>query len=70
MNKKEFRASLYRAYVSSGAQDHVLIQKNIEIAESFVFDKREVTAFDLNKINIVKTEGAPQLNGSYSLGKT
>ena len=52
MNKKEFRANLDRTYVSSGMHDHVLIQKNIEIAESFVFDKHGITAFDLNKINI------------------
>lgn len=70
MNKKEFRASLYRTYVSSGMYDHVLIQKNIEIAESFVFDKHEITAFDLNKINIAMAEGVHQSNGSHALGKT
>lgn len=70
MNKKEFRASLYRAYVSSGMYDHVLIQKNIEIAESFVFDKHEITAFDLNKINIAMAEDAHRSNGSRALGKT
>ena len=56
MNKKEFRANLYRTYVSSGMHDHVLIQKNIEIAESFVFDKHGITAFDLNKINIANDQ--------------
>ena len=70
MNKKEFRANLYRTYVSSGMHDHILIQKNIEIAESFVFDKHGITAFDLNKINIAMAEGTRQSNGSYALGKT
>lgn len=70
MNKKKFRANLYRTYVSSGMHDHVLIQKNIEIAESFVFDKHGITAFDLNKINIAMVEGAHQSHGSYALGKT
>ncbi|RKG46515.1 hypothetical protein D7V64_17400 [Acinetobacter cumulans] len=70
MNKKEFRANLYGAYVSSGMHNHVLIQKNIEIAESFVFDKHGITAFDLNKIKIATAEGVHQSNGSYALGKT
>lgn len=69
MNRKEFRANLYQTYVSSGMHDHVLIQKNIEIAESFVFDNREITAFDLHKINKAIIEDASQSNGSYALGK-
>lgn len=67
--RKKFRANLYQAYVSSGMRDHVLIQKNIEIAESFAFDKHEITAFDLRKINQAIIEDASQSNGSYALSK-
>lgn len=70
MSKKKFRANLYRAYVSSGMHDHMLIQKNIEIAESFVFNKHKITEFDLNKINTAMAKDVHQSNGSYALGKT
>jgi hypothetical protein len=68
MNRKEFRANLYQTYISLGVYDHVLIQKNIEISESFVFDNQEITAYDLHKINQVTIEDASQSNGSYALG--
>ena len=46
MTRGEFRANLYQTYVSSGIQDHVLIQEYIKIAESFVFDQKEFTPSD------------------------
>lgn len=56
MTKEEFRASLYKTYISSGYQDPVLIQEYVQIAESFVFDKKKFTQADyrLLKKNITK----------------
>lgn len=68
MNRKEFKANLYQTYISLGVYDHVLIQKNIKISESFVFDNQEITAYDLQKINQATIEDASQSNGSYALG--
>lgn len=69
MTREEFRANLYQTYVSSSVCDPVLIQEYIRIAESFVFDSHEITAFDLQKINQATIEDAHQSNGSYALCK-
>ncbi|KAB1852264.1 hypothetical protein F4W09_14790 [Acinetobacter tandoii] len=39
----EFRADLYKTYIASGMQDHVLIQEYINIAEAFVFHEKKFT---------------------------
>lgn len=46
MTREEFRANLYQAYIASGMHDPVLVQEYINIAESFVFDKKVFTKSD------------------------
>lgn len=50
MNKKDFRAKLYQTYIASGMRDHMLIQEYIKIAESFVFDKKQHTNLEKEKL--------------------
>ena len=52
MTREEFRANLYQTYVSTGMNDHALIQEYIHVAESFVFDKKKHTKID--EENLIK----------------
>lgn len=46
MTRTEFRADIYKIYVASGMQDHVLIQEYVKIAEAFTFDQKDFQPSD------------------------
>ena len=56
MKREELRANLYKAYIESGAHNHVVIQQNILIAEKFILDNHEFSEVErkalIEKLNI------------------
>ena len=69
MNKKKFRAELYKAYIASGMTDHALIQEHIEVAESFIFKNNKITLSGFRTLNEKISTSNDSPNGSYALGK-
>ena len=69
MNKKKFRAELYKAYVASGMHDHALIQEYIEVAESFVFNSNKITVSGFITLCDKINKSNDRSNGSRALGK-
>ena len=67
MNKKVFRAKLYQTYITSGIQDHAVIQGHIKAAEAFVFDNSQIAVSEFSlPNNKISTSENPSI-GSRAL---